>query len=155
MSVCDWWSKWRYDRAYKRGMDALNRLADGYKEYHRDTVTESDVQYVALFEINSQDYVAKKPDTVESVLAEFVAAGLEMPVVVINGVKRHDGTERYTATIDGDRVLATPSHYDQIVYQVDLGQFDSVSVAESLVIKELKKKLNAAPVETITITYEP
>ena len=136
MSVCDWWSKWRYDRALKRGMAAMDR---------RDKIlSEFTVQIVG--DRGEGSIPAPKPDTVESVLNQFISLGHDKPEVVIKGEIYHGGDARYKATIDGSKVYRRGAF-------VWLEHFDSIEQAEYAVTDSLRVLLNRVPVEEIEITY--
>lgn len=155
MGICDWWGKWRFDRALKRGNEALDRIVgdsvvaeSGYKEYQRTSFDDAFKNRERL-ENEFLDSIFKpvpKPDTVESVLNQFIALGHDKPEVVIKGVINHGGDSWYRATIDGSKV------YRRGVC-VWLECFDSVEQAEYAVTESLQAMLNKVPVEEIEITY--
>ena len=167
MGICDWFSKWRYDKAYKRGMDALDKSIEGYKEYPRTYVelhtcppfdgSPADCAFTKNFRcVTREEYWAgsknaPKPDTVESVLNQFIALGHDKPEVVIKGVEMANKSEKWTATIDGKQV--------SWVSHIGFGQFMSSRTEVTLVflenrtIDELKSKLSKLIVNKTKITY--
>ena len=162
MSICDWWSKRKFDKALKRGNDALDRSIYSNKQILADTLKLFEVtprrplqfsdEWFQPFVGNPADCAFKKPDTVESVLNQFIALGYDKPVVVIDGVKLHDGSGEYTATIDGVPVVRV-EHMLRINHTNTTEVFSSLESVESEVLGDLKRLLNRAPIETIEITY--
>ena len=166
MGICDWFSKWRYDKAYKRGMDALDKSIEGYKEYPRTYVelhtcppfdgSPADCAFTKNFRcVTREEYwsdykPSPKPETVESVLNQFIALGHDKPEVVIEGETRQDGSEYWTATID-----SAPFSYLDIFYgtKFQLGGSETLETLESQIVKSLKLRLGKILVSETTITY--
>lgn len=143
-----------YDKAYKKGMDALDRLCVGEG-------------------CDKQSCGTHPPDTIESLINRLIELGEPKPEVVITGEKREGGKELYKATIDELHVLGrrTSSAYGGFRTTYELGSheqsscttrfantwcyngFKTLAGCEKAIISILKDRLSRVVTETTTITY--
>lgn len=123
-----------YDKAYKKGMKAMDNLDEIYRK--------------AMAVSFNPVYVEPKPDTIKSLINRLIELGEPKPEVVITGEKRADGRESYTATVDG-----------KLLEWVRDDTWESQSVArdfaliEKAVICALETRIASVVAKTTTITY--
>lgn len=90
---------------------------------------------------------AIQPDTIESLLSKFIEAGYDKPEVVIKGETMLDGSERWSATVDGKFVKVGCMFG---TYSIDT---TTLRETEERVITNLKRKLARTAKDETTITY--
>lgn len=152
MSICDWWNKRKYDKALKRGKDALDKSIYRQSESFADTVRiyQKPLTSVEISEAYrkamAESFKPAPPETVESVLNKFIALGYDKPEVVIKGFTTQNGGGEFTATIDGEPVRCR-------VFGRTCELYGTLESAEAEVLAELKRKLGKLPLETIEVTY--
>lgn len=123
--------------------------------FDSSVVSSDDVDVLDLREVAFQarpggvvKAVKPAPDTIESLINRLIELGEPKPEVVINGEKRADGRESYTATVDGK--LLEWVRDDTWKSQSVVRDF---ALIEKAVICALETRIASVVTKTTTITY--
>ena len=142
------------DKPEKKGFEFPSRdYMESYREatealFTSDKLREKMLADIRTCGIETACYgQAIQPDTIESLLSKFIEAGYDKPEVVIKGETMLDGSERWSATVDGKFVKVGCMFG---TYSIDT---TTLRETEERVITNLKRKLARTAKDETTITY--